>query len=199
MSTFSIPAVVVERIGWVLVHSLWQFSLIALIVGVVLRLLQGRSASQRYGVLTASMAVLVVISMATWMVLPSVAPDRLANRKITSLPEPTTPNDSTFDTLPLATQPALPSETVDVPLVSENDTSDGLSNTPSVIGQPRRIATTSRPLGQGKRRSSFDRGWHGSWRDGALAWFCIHCDRSWAGSHYDACGAWEYRRSRTMC
>ena len=65
MSTFSIPPMVVERLGWVLVHSLWQFSLMALIVGVLLRLLQSRSASQRYGVVTASMAVLVVVSMAT--------------------------------------------------------------------------------------------------------------------------------------
>ena len=37
-----------DRIGWVLVHSLWQFALVALLAVVLQRALQRRSATTRY-------------------------------------------------------------------------------------------------------------------------------------------------------
>ena len=51
MNAFSISPMVVERLGWVLVHSLWQFALIALLASVTVRLLRRHSAALRYGVL----------------------------------------------------------------------------------------------------------------------------------------------------
>ncbi len=73
---------VVERLGWVLVHSLWQFALVALVAGVAVRAMRRNSATARYGVLVSAMALLVVAPVATWMLLPSDAPDhRQAERR----------------------------------------------------------------------------------------------------------------------
>ena len=40
-----------DRIGWVLVHSLWQFALVALLAMALHRALRRRSAITRYSVL----------------------------------------------------------------------------------------------------------------------------------------------------
>lgn len=55
-----------ERLGWVLVHSLWQFLLIAILALAVLRFMKRSSASLRYAVLVLTMAVCVVLPVATW-------------------------------------------------------------------------------------------------------------------------------------
>lgn len=62
--------VVVERLGWVLVHSLWQFTLIAFVAAIVVRLLGRNRAAARYAVLFGAMAALVVSPMATWFLQP---------------------------------------------------------------------------------------------------------------------------------
>ena len=61
----------VERLGWVLVHSLWQFALMALLAGVTVRALRRRSAALRYVVLVAAMAVSVAAPVMTWMCSPN--------------------------------------------------------------------------------------------------------------------------------
>ncbi|MFN0053010.1 MAG: PQQ-binding-like beta-propeller repeat protein [Planctomycetales bacterium] len=60
----------VERLGWVLIHSLWQFVLVALLAGLVVRLLRRRTASLRYIVLVASLAASLGGPIATWHLLP---------------------------------------------------------------------------------------------------------------------------------
>ncbi len=62
----------VDRFGWVLVHSLWQFALLALVAIVLRRVLQRRSAATRYGALLAAMSMMVVAPAATWF-LPWLA------------------------------------------------------------------------------------------------------------------------------
>lgn len=62
--------VLVERLGWVLVHSLWQFTLIAFVAAIVVRLLGRRRAAARYAVLVGAMAVLVASPVATWCLQP---------------------------------------------------------------------------------------------------------------------------------
>jgi beta-lactamase regulating signal transducer with metallopeptidase domain len=52
-------------IGWAVVHSLWQVSLIALILALVLRALRGRSANLRYAAGCAALAVAVIAPVAT--------------------------------------------------------------------------------------------------------------------------------------
>src|SRR5260370_25282183 len=71
----------VERLGWVLVHSLWQFALVALLAGLVVRAMRRSSAAARYGVLLAAIAVLVAAPAATWMLLPGAVSDNSARRE----------------------------------------------------------------------------------------------------------------------
>jgi beta-lactamase regulating signal transducer with metallopeptidase domain len=56
----------VERFGWVLIHSLWQFALVALAARVTVQAMRRHSAAMRYGVLVAALAVSVVAPAATW-------------------------------------------------------------------------------------------------------------------------------------
>ena len=59
----------VERLGWVLVHSLWQFALVALAAGVIARAMRRSSSAARYGVHVVAMGVMVVVPLTTWFVL----------------------------------------------------------------------------------------------------------------------------------
>ena len=60
----------IERLGWVLVHSLWQFAVVALLTFFVLRVMQRSSARARYGFLVGVMGIMVTIPGVTWMILP---------------------------------------------------------------------------------------------------------------------------------
>ena len=71
----------VEQLGWVLVHSLWQFALVALLAGVARRAMRRSSSAARYGVLVAAMTVMVVVPLATWLNSPSDSRDDLASRR----------------------------------------------------------------------------------------------------------------------
>ena len=56
----------ISRIGWTLIHTLWQFALVALAAFVVQRALRRRSAAMQYWALLAAMAVMVAAPLATW-------------------------------------------------------------------------------------------------------------------------------------
>jgi beta-lactamase regulating signal transducer with metallopeptidase domain len=75
-SAWPISDSVVERLGWVLVHSLWQFALAALLAGAIVRALRRHSAATRYGVLVVALAAASTAPVATWM----LQPDRSAGR-----------------------------------------------------------------------------------------------------------------------
>ncbi len=61
--------VIVDHLGWVLIHSLWQFAAIALIAGIFVWMLRRSSSSVRYGMWVVAMAVSVAAPVVTWMVL----------------------------------------------------------------------------------------------------------------------------------
>ena len=63
----------VERLGWTLVHSLWQLAVVAILAAVLLRLLRNRSARLRYAVAVAMLALMAIGPVATWC-LVSVEP-----------------------------------------------------------------------------------------------------------------------------
>ncbi len=63
--------VVVECIGWLLVHSSWQFALIVALVFALGRAMRRRSAVARYWMLVTAMLLMVLSPLATWMILPS--------------------------------------------------------------------------------------------------------------------------------
>ncbi|MDB5392198.1 MAG: TonB domain/peptidase domain protein [Planctomycetaceae bacterium] len=70
----------VERLGWVLVHSVWQFAIVALLVGLVIRTLRRRSAAIRYCLLVAAMALSVVAPGLTWVLQPDDRSKSSVNR-----------------------------------------------------------------------------------------------------------------------
>ncbi len=99
---------VVERLGWVLVHSLWQFSLMALLVGVTVRALRRSSSSLRYGVLVVAMAVSVAAPTATWMLMPNDIPDDSASQRASVFGQDLNAGDSPMaETTPLANNPVF--------------------------------------------------------------------------------------------
>ncbi len=59
----------IERLGWMLVHTLWQFAVIALAALLLLSLMKKTSAALRHGVLMGHLALLIMIPPVTWLVL----------------------------------------------------------------------------------------------------------------------------------
>jgi len=69
----------VERLGWVLLHSIWEFAIIALIAGVILRSSSRSSSNLRYSFLTCMMMAIVVSPLLTWSLQRYYSPTWLAN------------------------------------------------------------------------------------------------------------------------
>ncbi len=69
--TWLVSETMIERLGWVLLHTLWQFSLIAALTLTLLRMLRRSSASLRYAVLICTMTACVVVPVGTWFSLPT--------------------------------------------------------------------------------------------------------------------------------
>lgn len=64
----------VNVVGWALVHSLWQFAVVALVAGLLQRALRRQSATLRYGVLLVALAGMVLLPLATWLSLRGAEP-----------------------------------------------------------------------------------------------------------------------------
>lgn len=65
-----LSAEVVERLGWTLVHTLWQFAGIALLVEWLVRLIPRSSSEMRYGVMVAALMITCVAPIITWGRIP---------------------------------------------------------------------------------------------------------------------------------
>ncbi len=80
----------VDRLGWTLVHSLWQFSLIVFIAILVDRIVRV-GAVGRYRIYCTALLCCLITSVATWCWLPKVSatdtallPDSLSQVSITA-------------------------------------------------------------------------------------------------------------------
>jgi hypothetical protein len=60
---------VVDALGWTLVHSLWQGLAIAIVAGIALRAMRGRSAQARYVVAIVAVMLLPACAIATFGLL----------------------------------------------------------------------------------------------------------------------------------
>ena len=100
----------VERLGWVLMHSLWQFLAIALVVRLIERTFAGRSRSSvRYAAGLFGLAAMTVVPVVTWFLIPgppladagAVAAvsgaERRDGRPAAELPGPASPSLETMD------------------------------------------------------------------------------------------------------
>lgn len=65
---------IVEQLGWVLVHFVWQGALVAGLLAGALALMRREQARLRYAVSLVALAALLALPAATWMTLPSHAP-----------------------------------------------------------------------------------------------------------------------------
>jgi beta-lactamase regulating signal transducer with metallopeptidase domain len=61
----------VEQVGWLLIHSVWQFAAVALLALVVDRCLRRAAATARYAMLLTAMLLIVLAPLCTWPFLPS--------------------------------------------------------------------------------------------------------------------------------
>lgn len=102
--------VVVERIGWVLVHSLWQFAVIALLAFFLDRLLKRRTAALRYATLLVGLMLMVATPVVTCMLMPeAIDPSAmsLVEAHRTSPDELQPDATLTDETLPALTPPTV--------------------------------------------------------------------------------------------
>lgn len=66
----------IESLGWVLIHSLWQFALVAIVALLATAAARTWSAERRYQLLLAIFGVMVAMPVATWFLL-AIAPSRM--------------------------------------------------------------------------------------------------------------------------
>jgi beta-lactamase regulating signal transducer with metallopeptidase domain len=64
------PQATVERLGWMLVHLLWQATAVALLLAGTLRPLRGAAANLRYVVSCLALALIVVLPVVTIQLIP---------------------------------------------------------------------------------------------------------------------------------
>ncbi len=82
----------IERLGWVLVHSLWQFALLSAIAFGLQRTMQRASSSARYLVLLGMLAAIVAAPLVTWSVLPGKTPPPVIAASPAPVPQPPCPS-----------------------------------------------------------------------------------------------------------
>lgn len=71
----AMPSSLIEHAGWVLLHSVWQFAAIALLIFVGNRLLKNASASSRYTLLLSALLLVTIAPVATCFILPKPLED----------------------------------------------------------------------------------------------------------------------------
>lgn len=84
MTTNAISSLSIDRIGWLLIHSVWQFTVIALWLAAVLGLLRRAPVQLRYNLCLGGWALMLMAPAATWLVLPNWVNEPAASRALTS-------------------------------------------------------------------------------------------------------------------
>ncbi len=107
----------VERLGWMLVHFLWQATAVALLLAMLLRLLRRAGANVRYAVACGALALMVALPLVTMQLVEVSGPAAEAGPP-PALPLPTTVTPTALAVQVVDDLPPLPSmsplEIVDV-------------------------------------------------------------------------------------
>ena len=113
----------VDRFGWVLVHTLWQFALVAALAVVLQRALYRCTAVTKYWALLVTMGAMVAVPVATWFWLaPADPPQRTIVLVTDEMPEAgPRPEPAHHSALPPADE-AITSVGVPAPAASEFET-----------------------------------------------------------------------------
>ena len=80
-----------QRIGWALIHFVWQGAAVALVLGMLLALLRHRSAQARWVVSCAALALLAALPVATALTVSAEAPGRSESPPAAGTAERTAP------------------------------------------------------------------------------------------------------------
>jgi beta-lactamase regulating signal transducer with metallopeptidase domain/Leucine-rich repeat (LRR) protein len=101
----------ISRIGWVLVHTLWQFAVIAAAALVLQRILQRRSAAVQYCALLVAMVAIVAAPVVTcFFVSPTEPPPAIAKSAPPATSQETPTMNHTGGSIPIENR-AVPSPT----------------------------------------------------------------------------------------
>ncbi len=122
MNAFEVSAATIDRLGWVLVHSLWEFLLIGVAAVALRRALRRSSAETRYVTLLVAFAAIAVAPVATWLVCPQSAPaENTKAAAVSDLAGNTQPlpHETVIGMIPWSTPPAAESRAAD-PIPGEN-------------------------------------------------------------------------------
>lgn len=71
---FEMDWMLMEQMGWVLLHSLWQGALVAVLLAGVLWMLRGSSARLRYAASVTALAAMLALPVVTWSLLTEATP-----------------------------------------------------------------------------------------------------------------------------
>lgn len=78
----------VQRLGWMLVHFVWQASMVALLLAILLKLLRRSSANLRYIVACLALAMVVLLPVITMNLIPVAESYSAAEAAVVPAPEP---------------------------------------------------------------------------------------------------------------
>ena len=70
---------IVQKLGWTLLHFIWQAAAVALLLGILLAVLRKSSANLRYIVACAALGLIVLLPIGTMQLLPVSVPQPTAN------------------------------------------------------------------------------------------------------------------------
>ncbi len=98
-----------HRVGWMLLHSLWQFSLIAIALAILLETLQRRSAATRYIVCCVALATTLLTAGITFSLTTGMPVGDILTVAPPASPIDVTPNEPLEEAFPNATADIAPS------------------------------------------------------------------------------------------
>jgi len=145
MSFLHVSTPIIERLGWTLVHSVWQLALVAGLAMVLNRLTCRATASTRYVMLVAMFLILAASPVVTWFLLPSESEvvlssvhDTKSNNAISAGAATAISDSGPFDAgLPGAAGPIETSESTAGPITANIDVSnDSLQSRIRSVLQP---------------------------------------------------------------
>lgn len=163
-NSWPLSETIVERLGWVLVHSLWQFTLVALLAGSIVHMLRQRSAATRYTLLTFALAVTVSAPILTWTWLPAELnpAEEVANRSTQVAPTSGSPENLAADPTAIAEKTgarARSTDAVNGAAIAGEFAADTTSVTNPQLGNRRAVVDTAFPVGWSDKLKSTLQPW----------------------------------------
>ena len=144
----------VERLGWSLLHFVWQGACVALVVCIVLLLMRRASANARYLVACGGLLVMAALPAVTMAMLPDRENSTVASstpREVAESPDALLTINPASGAVPLVSSSILPVDAFTIPVDS--------TETGTTIGSKSALAVSAPPPPLAKRCEVFLRPW----------------------------------------